>query len=76
MRQADFGLDAMPWATLLHEPFLKPTSSTRETSLHTHHAGPELAIGWRRGDAATAITDYYGLFRSFRDRVRAHALVC
>jgi len=62
MRQAEFELDTMPWATLLYEPFIKLTSSTLGTSLHTQYAGPELAIGWRRGNAATAITGYFGTF--------------
>lgn len=62
MRQADFGLDTMPWATLLYDPFLKLTSSTLGTSRHSHYSGPELAIGWRRDDTTTAITGYFGTF--------------
>jgi hypothetical protein len=62
LRQADFGLDTMPWATLLYDPFLKLTSSTLGTALHTRYAGPELAIGWRRDDTITAITGYFGTF--------------
>jgi len=62
MRKADFGLDTMPWATLLYEPFLKLTSSTLGTELHANYAGPELAIGWRREEVITAITGYFGTF--------------
>lgn len=62
MRQADFRLDTMPWATLLYEPFLKLTSSTLGTAMHTHYMGSELAVGWWRDDATTAITGYFGTF--------------
>ena len=62
MRRAEIDLDTMPWATLLYEPFLKLTSSTLGTTLHTHYAGPELAIAWRRDDAPTGITGYFGTF--------------
>jgi hypothetical protein len=62
MRRAEFRLDTMPWATLLYEPFLKLTSSTLGTATHTHYVGPELAVGWWRDDATTAITGYFGTF--------------
>lgn len=62
MRQADFGLDTQPWASLLYEPFMKLKSSTLGTALHTRYTGPELAIGWKRDDALTAITGYFGTF--------------
>jgi hypothetical protein len=41
---------------------MKLTSSTLGTPLHTRYAGPELAIGWRRDDATTEITGYFGTF--------------
>ena len=72
MRQAEFGLDTMPWATLLYEPFIKLASSTLGTSLHTQYAGPELAIGWRAaGDAARS----NGIFRNFRHKVQGATLL-
>ena len=41
---------------------MKLESATLGTALHTEYKGPELAIGWKREDALTAITGYFGTF--------------